>query len=735
MDAIRALHREARAHNERRLLVLTGSPAATRNRAVEALAATDIDANRTQYVGPAESFPGERVPMRRAEQLMGTTCETVVLDCHEACRPNALGQAVGTVDGGGLLVCLTPPLGEWPDMSDEFDASLAVPPFERSQVTGEFRERLVETLRAHRGIAIVDAESGEVRRDGLTGETPRLPAQIPEPPTDHQFPRAAFEHCLTADQMDAVENLQRLAEDGNAVVVEADRGRGKSSAAGIAAACLAHGGKDVLVTAPTYQNARELFVRAREMLNRLGTTVTVDTESHPGERETDEGTVQFEEPVQAAEQAASADCVVVDEAAALPVHVLERFLNARSVAFTTTIHGYEGTGRGFSVRFRDRLAESSLSVTDVHLAEPIRYGPADPVEVWSFRALALGASPAADQLVAEASPESVTYCELSSADLRGDGHLLGEVFGLLVLAHYRTEPNDLARLLDAPNVSVHALLHDGHVVSVALLAREGGLDAGLRAEMYGGESVAGNLIPDVLTGQLRDPDGAETVGNRVLRIATHSAVRSRGLGSRLLDEIRDQSTVDWLGVGYGASPELVAFWRANGFSTVHLATSRNDRSGEHSVIMLDALTQDGERLLDRHTEWFLRRAPSTFAGPLSDVDPAVIRAVCRATAGIPSLDVSDFEWRVLAGLPAGTAHYDTAPRAVRRLVVRHLVAGETDVLSSREEQLLVRKVLQTAAWDTVAAELSYPSVANCRRALGEAVEPLVETYSDGEWSP
>ncbi|MFB6086935.1 MAG: GNAT family N-acetyltransferase, partial [Haloarculaceae archaeon] len=183
-------------------------------------------------------------------------------------------------------------------------------------------------------------------------------------------------------------------------------------------------------------------------------------------------------------------------------------------------------------------------------------------------------------------------------DLLADEHLLREVFGLLVLAHYRTEPNDLARLLDAPNVSVRALLHEGHVVSVALLAREGDLPADLRASMYEGERVRGNMIPDVLTSQLRDENAGVPAGMRVLRIATHHAARSRGLGSALLDAIRAEfaDEVDWLGTGYGATPDLVRFWAANGFRTVHLSTRRNETSGEHSVVMLDPTSDAGQRL-------------------------------------------------------------------------------------------------------------------------------------------
>ncbi len=729
------LRTDARRSGERRTLVLAGDPDATREAASTALAGADIDGTDARYVGRDAVLGCERVAPERVDTLLGTTQEAVVLDCHDECRPNALGRAVGAVDGGGLFVLLTPPLDAWPDRRDGFDATLAVPPFERNQVIGYFRRRLVRTLRAHRGIAIVDLDDGTVEREGLSEAAPRIPPADPTPPDNHTFPDAAYEECRTQDQADAVYGLECLREDGQAVVVEADRGRGKSSAAGLAAASLALEGADVLVTAPAYRNGAEVFARARELLDDLDGLTAIDRDSEPRRLETETGRVRFERPAAATDHAVAADCVIVDEAAGLPVSVLEAFLAAESVAYATTVHGYEGAGRGFSVRFRDRLESSHHTVTDLRLDEPIRYAPGDPVEVWAFRALCLDARPAVDPLVAEARPATVTYRRLSSADLLDDEHLLREVFGLLVLAHYRTEPDDLARLLDAPNVTARALLHDGHVVSVALMAREGDLPGDLRARMYDGERVRGNMLPDVLTSQLRDEAAGEPLGYRVMRIATHDAVRSRGLGSHLLAEVREElaDRADWLGVGYGATPRLVSFWADNGFRTVHLATSRNETSGEHSAVMLDPLSGAGEKLHDRHADWFAARAPATLADPLSELDPDVVRATLRATDATPALDLSTFEWRVAAGIPTGAAIFDTAPRPVRRLAFRHLVApADPDALSADQERLLVMKALQARPWDAVTGALGFHAPAECMRALGDTVDVLVSLYGDGE---
>jgi len=750
----RELREEAVATNERRLLVLSGDTGRTREAAISALDATDVDAMGVTdvdpagvtYVGTAADTPWERVDPDRVTQLLGTTHDALVLDCHDECRPNAIGRAVGAVDGGGLLVLLVPPLDDWPDRRDGFDDGLAVPPFGVDDVTGHFRSRLVSLLRVHPGIAIVDVDGDQMLRDGLTDPAPRLPREPPGKPDDATFPAAVYDRCRTADQADAVAALERLGEPGHALVVEADRGRGKSSAAGLAAGALALDGRDVLVTAPSYRNAAEVFARAREVLEDAGVLGGTPDADPPQVETAGEkgGSVRFLRPDDAAgavtgqDSAGAPDALIVDEAAALPVGTLERLLEAPSVAFATTVHGYEGAGRGFSVRFRDRLADSDHEVTDVTLADPIRYAAADPVESWAFRALLLDASPAVDPLVEDATPEEATYRRLTPEDLLADEHLLRETFGLLVLAHYRTEPDDLARLLDAPNVSVRALTREGHVCSVALLAREGDLPADLRAHMYEGGRIRGNMVPDVLTSQLRDEAAGVPVGQRVLRIATHPAVRSRGFGSRLLREVESEvgDAVDWLGTGFGATPELLRFWRANGFHAVHLSTSRNDASGEYSAVMLRPTSDAGRELAERHARWFCRRILSVLSDPLDDADPDVVRETLASVDATPELDLDDVEWRHLAGLPHGASIFDTAPRPLRRLTLRYLVDADTEtpssddgrVLTARQERLLVRKALQGESWGSVTEELDYVARSECMRALGEAVRPLLSRY-------
>ncbi|MFC5135292.1 MULTISPECIES: tRNA(Met) cytidine acetyltransferase TmcA [Haloferacaceae] len=740
-DLARDLKREAERANQRRLLVLAGDRDRGIDAAYDAIEALDLDEETVSIVSTREGFRFERLAPRDADELLGRTREVVVLDCHDRFVPNALGRVAGAVDGGGLLVLSTPPLDEWPDRRDGFDESLAVPPFALVDVTGRFRERLVGTIRTHPGVAVVDlnatgpgaAGTGiAIERDGLTGSPPSRSRSPPGRPATATFPEAVYGSCLTADQSRAVRVLESLSTPGSAVVVESDRGRGKSSAAGLAAGALALAGSDVLVTAPAFRNAAEVFARAREVVDG----VAIDPDGDRTIETSGGGRVRFAPPAIAAELPDEPDCAIVDEAAALPVRLLEGFLDAPAAAFCTTVHGYEGAGRGFSVRFRDRLAASDFVVRDVRLDEPIRYARDDPVESWVARALLLDARPAVSEAVAETTVGDVDYRALSPDELLANETLLGEAFGLLVAAHYRTEPNDLARLLDAPNLLARALVAGDRVVAVALCAREGGLDPGTRARMYEGERVRGNMVPDVLTSQLRDESAAEPRGLRTVRIAVHHAVRGRGLGSRLLERVHDEfaEEVDYFSVGFGATPRLLRFWRRAGYRSVHLSTTRNDASGEHSAVMLRPDDEAGRTLLDRHAVALRGRERDALSDAHRDVDADVVRGVLAACPASTAVDLTPHEWRAVVAASFGPGMYDVAPGAFRDLAIAALVGegvesdGEDGGLDDREERLLVRKVLQGRPWEAVAEELGYVSTASCMRALGAAVEPLVERY-------
>src|SRR4029079_13076126 len=96
-------------------------------------------------------------------------------------------------------------------------------------------------------------------------------------------------------------------------------------------------------------------------------------------------------------EAGAYDVIVVAECAQLPVPMLRRLVEAHAgahVAFATTTHGYEGTGRGFSLRFLEWLERRAAPVVRLGLAPPIRWDEGDPLERLLFDMLLLDAEPA-----------------------------------------------------------------------------------------------------------------------------------------------------------------------------------------------------------------------------------------------------------------------------------------------------------------------------------------------------
>src|SRR5690606_21368648 len=131
-----------------------------------------------------------------------------------------------------------------------------------------------------------------------------------------------------------------------------------------------------------------------------------------------------------------AEVVMVDEAAGLPAHWLrDVLLGWPRVAFASTVHGYEGTGRGFSIRFRQVLDRETPHWQAIGLQQPVRWASGDPLErlVSELFLLAAdspeGVKPLADEVVIE-----------PWYPAKANETVLSEAFGLLVDAQYRTPP-------------------------------------------------------------------------------------------------------------------------------------------------------------------------------------------------------------------------------------------------------------------------------------------------------
>jgi tRNA(Met) cytidine acetyltransferase len=403
-----------------------------------------------------------------------------------------------------------------------------------------------------------------------------------------------------------------------------------------------------------------------------------------------------------------ADIIIVDEAAGIDVPVLWKITEGvRWMIFSTTIHGYEGAGRGFSIRFLRRLEScEDVEIEKIHLNEPIRYGKGDPIEKWLYDVLLLDAQPAeiTEDDIKDIEGGKFEFEELDKDKLIEDERLLREFFGIYVLAHYRNRPSDLVILLDMPNHKPFAVKVNGKVVCSLHVAIEGKMDDETIKKIAKGYKPKGQIIPDLMLKHYWDYDFPKYVGLRVVRIATHPSVMRMGIGSwalnRIVEWAKDRN-MDWVGSGFGVSPELLRFWLRNGFIPVHITPQRNEISGEHTVIVLKPLKMHVEEKVDTINTDFTRRLIEYLADELKDLETETAIGLLKSLRRDLEVEMPNFgkvERRRIKKYFQGQSLYEYVSDLIRPLVRYYYSKRDRVDLDEEEERILVAKCLQLKAW-------------------------------------
>lgn len=707
---------QARCTRHRRLLVLAGEADWCRRAATDVLHALASPA--VLWISAHAPDQALAFPAGQARQALGREWQALVFDAHDGFDPDALGAVGGTVVGGGVLLLLTPPLAHWPDYPDPETARIAPALFAPAAVGRRFLHRFVRLLAVAEGIAVVAQD----------GPLPPLPPA--SEPLAAPAPQGAGD-CLSDDQARAVAAVMRVATGRRRrpVVLSADRGRGKSAAFGIAAARLLRAGiSPILVTAPRLEAVAPVFAQAGRLLPRAA--------AGKGALHWGGARLEFCPPDQLLRRAGSARLVLVDEAAAIPAPVLQGLLERYArLAFATTVHGYEGTGRGFATRFKQVLDARTPLWKALALKAPVRWAADDPVERFLFRALLLDAVPAPAAAVAAARPE---HCALELLDrdaLAADEALLRELFGLLVQAHYRTRPYDLRYLLDGPNIRVYAARCRGHVVATALVATEGGFDAAAARAIWANRSRPhGHLLPETLAAHLGLQAAPLLRADRIMRIAVHPAVQGRGIGTALAQRVAAaarRAGRDYLGSSFGATAELMAFWERLGCRPVRVSHKRGAASGAHAVVVMRALSDAGCALYRDARRRYLDNLPLQLADPLRDLDPALAAACLRRERGEwvpPALSAGD--WCEVAAAAAGRRLLEACPAPVQHLAAAALADPAGVALDGAAQRAALLKLIQHRPWAEVAAALALPGRAQVTALLRQALHAWVRRYGD-----
>jgi len=498
----------------------------------------------------------------------------------------------------------------------------------------------------------------------------------------------------TPEQAATVAALQiALSSTSPALIsLTADRGRGKSAALGLA---IRHLRRPVVVSADHPDAAAEVLRFAAPAAPRFL-------------------------PPAALLKPTGAAVILIDEAARLSVSLLDAIVRANPTAcivFATTIRGYEGTGQGFALRF---LADLTCHGRPVHhhtLSAPIRWSADDPLEEALFDALALSATPAA-----AVGKGAVSPVLLDRDRLVADPQRLSEVFGLLLHAHYRTTPEDLHRILDAPNLRLHAMLMDDRVVAVCLVAVEGGLSAERCAQLASGaQRIRGHALPDTLMSHASQPTAGRLTMIRSVRIATHPEHRRRGLAAALVASIHDHYQPDLFGTLFGATPSVMRLRRRLGYRLVRVGAARGSRTGEPTAVMIRPVSAAATALVAELQADLAAELPGLVSlmaaeGPLS---PALVAAF---SAGLPAAappDPARLASR-LASYLSGPCHFEAAALAVQHAVA----AADLSTRPAVEQRLIADRVVAPVSW-AAAAHAAGLSVPAAQRALKRALRALL----------
>ena len=573
-------------------------------------------------------LPGVRQLQRsHHSELLGADRHCVVVDAWQGLDVDALAQLVGTLTGGGCLLLLVPALADWPHFSDPhyrriFSSQESLLP------ESAFLLRWVRRLRASQpGVALLQQHAGLSlqQRDRASIARATRPAHDCRQPLQ---PPAAQRQVI-----DAVVGL--CARDAGTVLLTAQRGRGKSVALGLAACQLCVDAQQhILVTAPRKANIASLFdAYERSALALAGGDLRfcpVDklVLSHP-----------------------ACDLLIIDEAAALPVPVLKQLLaHYPRILLATTLHGYEGSGHGFRLRFLPVLEAQPGGCQTLFLHEPIRWAADDPVERHFGELLLLAdglldTEPPLDFSTGESAAPilSQTICvrAVTQAQLLADENLVSAVYALLQAAHYLTRPSDLRFLLDAPTAQLWIAEVVGSdkspaLAGVLLAGREGGLPDDLAGHVAdGSRRPRGNLLAQRIAHVSGDARWCMWRSLRVMRIAVAPALRRLGVGAALVEAMERSATasgIHFWGSSFAARRDVLDFWRAQHAQLVHLGLRLDTASGDRSAMVMRILDSGLAAPAAQLLAQFRRDLPLWCARMMPELDSMTLQSLRAAAA-------------------------------------------------------------------------------------------------------
>lgn len=628
-----------------------------------------------------------------SERILGNTFGMCVLQDFEALTPNLLARTIETVEGGGLIVLLLRSLSSLTSLyTMVMDVHERFRTESHSEAAGRFNERFLLSLASCKACVIMDDElnilpiSSHIRSitpvpvkedsEGLS-EAERDLKNLKEQ-LNEDFPVGPLiKKCCTLDQGKAVITFLDAILDKalrSTVVSLAARGRGKSAALGLAVAgAIAAGYSNIFVTAPSPDNLKTLFEFICKGFDALEYKEHIDYDvvksTNPEFKKATvriniyrqhRQTIQYIQPHEH-EKLSQVELLVVDEAAAIPLPVVKSLLGPYLVFLSSTVNGYEGTGRSLSLKLLQQLEEQSQMPTKsvenslsgrlfkkIELSESIRYASGDPIELWLNTLLCLDVANSIPN-ISRLPPPSECDLYYVNRDTLFSYHKDSELFlqrmmALYVASHYKNSPNDLQLMADAPAHHLFVLLgpvdesknHLPDILCVIQVCLEGQISRKSAIKsLSDGRQPFGDQIPWKFCEQFQDTVFPTLSGARIVRIATHPSAMRLGYGSAAVElltryfegqltpisEIDVENTVETPHVRVTEAAEKVSLLEENikpRADLPHLLVHLHERRPEklHYIGVSFGLTLDLFRFWRRHkfAPFYIGQIQSTVTG-------------------------------------------------------------------------------------------------------------------------
>lgn len=616
---------------------------------------------------------------RRAQDYLGQELDILVFDASQQFSADSLAAILGCLCAGGVLL-------------------LILPAHTRQS---RWQRRLLHI-----------ADQCAMQSDAI--EYWQSPQTLPQP----QSAASTTPTAVTIDQLQAIMAIEQVLSGHRRrpLVITADRGRGKSAALGMAAAQLMQQGRKLIgLTAPSRASVVSVFKHAQQAL--------------PGARFEKEDLVwqerrlKFFAPDRLLLEQPVLDVLLVDEAAAIPMPMLALMLKHYSrMVFSSTVHGYEGSGRGFATRFRQLLDQRAPGWHSLSLSTPIRWAEDDPLEAFSFRALLLDAELAELDSSSLPSRSEWNCVEISADDLLANEAYCQQLSALLVQAHYRTRPSDLQMLLDHAELRLFVVLANQQLLACLWLVAEGPLNAELADAVYAGERrLKGQLLPQTLLAHAGLPDAGDYRYQRIVRIAVHPSVQRQGLGSQLLQHVEAQLDTDLLGASFALSEPLLHFWLANDFQPVRLGVSVDHVSGHQALVMLKPVTDRGQAMLQRAQQRLTQQWPYLLTQSLRHLSVAEVVLV-TAQLPLPQMPIDGLQLQEVEAFALRQRGLAFSQYSLQCWLMSRINTAAFAALSQQQQTLLIRLFLQQ--WSQ--AELVESLALSGKKALVEQCRLAVQ---------